>query len=170
MSAIAVAERVVAVPLETAFARFIDFTSWDLFMPASFRPITGPARALRQGDRMRLALGPGAQIVSEATIVRVRPNKEICWSWGIPALVQAQHSFFFSEANGGTRVRSEEPASGLLTFGPLGRVFERELGRVGEEMLAGFAAHVAKPLKPLQPGDAPQTHERDLSRAERAGL
>ena len=154
MSVIAVAERVVDAPLETAFARFIDFTSWDLFMPASLRPLTGPARALRQGDRIQLAFGPGARIVRDLTIVRVRPNKEICWRLHVPALIHAEHSFFFTEANGGTRLRSEEPARGLLAFGPLGRIFEREAIKVTEEVLAGFAAHIARPVKPAQQGDA----------------
>ena len=155
MGAIAVAERVVDAPLETAFARFIDFTSWDLFMPASLRPLSGPARAVRPGDRVQFAFGPGSRIVCEVTIVRVRPNKEICWRFQLRGLFHGEHSFFFSEAHGGsTRLRSEEAARGLLVVGPLGRAFEREATRGGEEILAGFAAHVAKPAKARQPEEA----------------
>src|ERR1700759_2632146 len=116
MSAIAVAELVVNAPLEAAFARFIDYSSWDRWMPKSFLPISGPARRLREGDRIKIGLGPGNRLESEVTVIRLRPNKEICWSAGVPLLLSAQHSFFFSDEAGATRIRSEEPASGLLTL------------------------------------------------------
>jgi hypothetical protein len=159
MAAIAVAELVVASPLEATFARFIDFSGWDLWMPASVRPISGPARALRAGDSLRIGVGPQGRLESDLRVIRVRPNKELCWSFaGVPWLLRAEHSFFFSEVPGGTRVRSEEPAYGLLTCGLLGQLLEREGTRVAQEILSGLAAQFGSPQKPGRPLQAARAH------------
>ena len=99
-------QRVIAVPLSTAFDRFVDFSTWDLWMPRGMRPITGPARALREGDSFKVAVGPGLQ--TTLTVMRVRPNIEICWNGGVPGGLTFEHSFFFRAQDGGTCVRSEE--------------------------------------------------------------
>jgi hypothetical protein len=140
MPAIAVAELTVPVPVERAFERFIDFATWDLWTPKGFRPISGPARALREGDRFTMSIGPG--LPSRLTVIRLRPNTEICWRGGVPGVLVGEHSFFFEADGAGTRMRSEEPFAGLLARGPLGAALEREASRVGLRTLERFADHL----------------------------
>jgi hypothetical protein len=142
MGAIASAERVIAVPLSTAFERFVDFSTWDLWMPKGLRPITGPARALREGDSFKVAVGPGLQ--TTLTVIRVRPDIEICWKGGVAGGLASEHSFFFRAHDGGTCVRSEEVWSGLLCLGPLGSMVERAATTLGENTLVSFGTYVEK--------------------------
>ncbi len=145
MSFIATAELTVHTSVETAFARFIDYSTWDLWAPKGFRPISGPSRALREGDRVRVAIGPvGKGIPMPLTVIRVRPNKEICWKGGVPGVLTGEHSFFFEEDGDKTRMRSEEPFSGVLANGPLRGLLEREATKTGERTLSHFAAYVEK--------------------------
>jgi hypothetical protein len=146
MAATAVAELIVEAPLEQAFARFIDFSRWDLWMPKLFRPLSGPARELREGDRLSVGLGPAGKLVTELTVLRLRKHKEICWRGGLRGFLQGEHSFFFSDAPnlpGKTCLRSEEPFSGLLVHGLLGRRIERDATQAANEILSGFAGHLA---------------------------
>lgn len=146
MTAIAVAELTVDAPREVAFAKFIDFTHWDLWMPADFRPVAGPARALRAGDKVKVSIGPKGRISLRLEVLRVRDNIEICWRGGPAGLLQGDHSFFFSDAAGAqakTRIRSEEPLRGLLTIGPLGAAVERALADGASELLQRFSSFLA---------------------------
>lgn len=143
MSAIAVAELTVDAPIERAFASFVDFSSWDQWTPKGFRPISGPSRALREGDRFTMALGPGPGLPMTLTVIRLRPNKEICWKGGLPGVLVGEHSFFFEADGSKTRVRSEEPFSGVLASGLLAGAIEREAVKTGERTLERFAKHVS---------------------------
>src|SRR5262245_29856645 len=109
MTAIAVAELLVDAPRNVTFAKFIDFSLWDLWMPADFRPVSGPARALRQGDVLKVAIGAKGRIVLKLDVLRVRDDIEICWRGGPAGLLQGDHSFFFADGEGDkagkTRVR-----------------------------------------------------------------
>jgi hypothetical protein len=144
MALIACAELSITVPIQTAFARFIDFSTWDQWMPRGFRPISGPARQLREGDHFTMALGAGRGLPSALTVIRLRPHREVCWKGGIPNLLVGEHSFFFNDEGRTTRVRSEEPFTGLLTLGPIGTLLRREAEKSGEHTLANFAAYLAK--------------------------
>ncbi|HET8933180.1 MAG TPA: hypothetical protein VFN67_07080 [Polyangiales bacterium] len=146
MTAIAVAELTVDAPRDVAFAKFIDFSHWDLWMPADFRPVTGPARALRQGDKVKVSIGPKGRISLRLEVLRVRENIEICWRGGPAGLLQGDHSFFFSDADGNaakTRIRSEEPMTGLFTVGPLGARVERALADGTSVLLKRFSSFLA---------------------------
>jgi hypothetical protein len=143
MSVIAVAEQIVDVSLDVAFARFIDYSGWDQWMPKAFRPMSGPARALRSGDALTVGVGRNGKLVSALVVKRVRPNKELCWAGGVPGLLKAEHSIFFSESGGKTSLRSEDVMSGLITGGPLGGFLQRAAAKTGEQILSGFAAHLS---------------------------
>lgn len=143
MAVIATAELTIEAPVPLAFQRFTDFSAWDLWMPPTFRPITGPARQLRAGDQIMVDLGEGRRRVrTELNVIRVRPNRELCWRAGISGLLIGEHSFFFSEQAGKTALRSEEPMRGILASKPLSRVVERAASRIHSQMLAGFATHM----------------------------
>lgn len=144
MSVIAIAELTVNAPLDRTFASFVDFSTWDMWTPKGFRPITGPSRALREGDRFKVALGPGAGLPARLTVIRLRPNKEICWKGGVRGVLVGEHSFFFEADGDKTRVRSEEPFYGLLSKGLLSSTLEREASKTAERTLQGFAKHLDK--------------------------
>jgi hypothetical protein len=145
MAVTAVTELIVAAPLERAFARFIDYPCWNRWLPPSFVPVSGPARALREADVIYVGVGPGGKLVGDATIVRLRPNQEICWSGGSRWSVIAEHAFFFSAAGEQTRVRSEETLTGLFAHGPLGYLLGKEATRVGKQILSAFDGYLRKP-------------------------
>lgn len=153
MGVIAVAELIADAPLAVAYAYFSDFSTWDQWMPQDFLPLAGPARALRVGDRLKVGTGPKSRMVLNLEVIRVRPNKELCWRAGVPGLLTGEHSFFFSDEGGKTRLRSEEPFSGLLSVGPLARVIERAGTRVGKSTLESFASYAARRWQP-QPSAA----------------
>jgi hypothetical protein len=143
MPVIATAELTIDVPVPVAFQRFTDYSSWDLWMPPTFRPITGPARQLRAGDVLTVDLGEtGRRVRTDLNVIRVRPNREVCWRAGLPGVLIGEHSFFFSDASGRTALRSEEPFSGVLAHRPLANVIERSACRLHNQMLTGFATHV----------------------------
>lgn len=143
MPAIAVAEHTVDVPLDIAFSQFLDFAHWDLWMPEDFRPVSGPARALRTGDTIKVAIGAKGRLVLSLTVVRVRKDKEICWRGGMAALLRGEHSFLFAPAEepGKTRIRSEELLNGLLSMGPLAARVERDAADAAGLMLRRFAQY-----------------------------
>jgi hypothetical protein len=146
MGVIATADLTIDAPIGQAFSRFTDFSCWDLWFPPEMRPIRGPSRELQEGDRVIVALGKGrSSLRTELDVIRVRPNREICWRAGLPGLLIGEHSFFFREEGTKTALRSEEPFTGLLTFGPLASAVERSATEFGIKILASFAAHLAKP-------------------------
>lgn len=145
MSAIAVAEATVAAPLADVFAHFVDFAHWDLWMPKTFAPVTGPARALQVGDRFKVSLGIGKlPLALDLQVIRVRPQKEICWRGGSAFVLQGDHSFLFTQAGDQTVVRSEEPMIGLLARGPVGSVIERVFTDGARVILERFADYVQR--------------------------
>ncbi|HEX4354028.1 MAG TPA: hypothetical protein VHZ95_13965, partial [Polyangiales bacterium] len=75
-------------------------------------------------------------------MVRVRTDKEICWRGGVPGLVMGEHSYFFSDADGKTRVRSEESFAGLLTFATLGKQIERAATQHAVRMIESFGQYL----------------------------
>jgi len=122
MSALAVAEHEVAAPLSQVFASFIDFTRWSSWMPRTFSPVVGPARALQAGDKFKVKVG---RMPISLEVIRLRHDGEICWRGGSRWVMQGDHSFTFTDAAGKTRIRSEEKLSGLLTVGPFSARLER---------------------------------------------
>jgi len=143
MAVIATAEQIIEAPLARAFQRFIDYPAWDLWMPAVLRPIAGPARELRAGDCVTVSFGEGARRMrAELRVIRVRPNRELCWRAGVPGLLVGEHSFFFTERADKTAMRSEEPFSGMLAQRLMARVIERRAGEIHGQILSGFAAHM----------------------------
>ena len=143
MAVIATAEELIEAPVARAFQRFIDYPAWDLWMPAVLRPIAGPARELRAGDSVTVSFGEGTRRMrAELKVIRVRPNRELCWRAGVPGLLIGEHSFFFAERAEKTAVRSEEPFSGVLAQRLMARVIERKAEEIHEQILAGFAAHM----------------------------
>jgi hypothetical protein len=137
MSTTAEAELTVAGPLEDVFAHFIDYGRWGSWMPRAFRPMRGPSRPLRTGDRMLVNV---TGLPSMLKVERVEAPREVCWSGGLPGLMYARHSFYF-EAIGATttRIRSVEPWSGLMTkAGPLIARIIKVASHVGHAQLEGF--------------------------------
>jgi hypothetical protein len=145
MSAIAVAELTVDAPRDVAYAKFIDYARWDLWMPADFRPVAGPARALKLADQLKVSIGPKGLILLKLEVIRVREGVEICWRGGPKGLLRGEHSFFFADVAGQagkTRIRSEEPVVGLLTVGPLGAGVERALADGAAVILSRFSTYL----------------------------
>ena len=145
MAAIAVAELTLDAPRQVAFSQFIDYAHWDLWLPAQIRPVSGPARALRLGDKLRVSLGPKAVILLELDVIRMREGVEVCWRAGLPGLLSGDHSFFFSDVPGEpekTRVRGEAPVQGCLTVGPLGAGIERALADRWTALLERFSSYL----------------------------
>ncbi|MDH5676888.1 MAG: hypothetical protein OEZ06_32530 [Myxococcales bacterium] len=138
MSVIARAQIELPQPISNAFAQFTDYSTWSAWMPASFRPLRGPRRALRAGDRLLVRMGPG--LVTRLEVLRLQGDREICWRGGVPGLIVGEHSFFFDDlGEDGTRIRSEEPFRGLLPrISPIGQAIAQQAGAVGEAMLRGF--------------------------------
>jgi hypothetical protein len=141
MSAIAIAERDVAVPLSHAFACFIDFTRWGSWMPHTFSPLAGPIRALTAGDRFKVSVG---RLPLSLEVIRLRPNAEVCWRGGSRWVMQGEHSFTFTEEAGKTRIRSEEKLSGLLSLGPLASRLSRAAAAESRMILDRFADYAAR--------------------------
>jgi hypothetical protein len=146
MTAIAVAELTVDAPRDVAFAKFIDYGHWDLWMPSDFRPVSGPARALKLADKMKVSIGPKGLISLQLEVIRIRDGVEICWRGGPAWLLQGDHSFFFADVEGQpgkTRIRSEEPLRGLLTVGPLGAGVERAMTDGVAQLLSRFSSYLS---------------------------
>jgi hypothetical protein len=148
MSFVASASLLVKAPRAQCFARFIDFPAWRRFMPASFRALRGPSRALAVGDRLKLRIDAGGPfpLLTTVTVVRFESNRAIAWRGGIPGVLEGEHAFLFDDADGGaTLARSEETWSGALTaLSLVERAIKRAAERIGEEQLAGFARDIVR--------------------------
>ena len=142
MSALAIAERDIAMPAAEAFACFIDFTRWGAWMPRTFSPLAGPNRALAAGDRFKVRVG---RLPLSLEVIRLS-TAEICWRGGSRLVMQGEHSFTFSAGAGTTRIRSEERLSGLLALGPLSSRLERAAAVESRMILDRFAAYAAQHL------------------------
>jgi hypothetical protein len=138
MKLIARAELELDKPIAEVFAKLIDYGGWPSWMPAGFRPVSGPRRALEAGDRIVVKIGPG--LPGPLHILRVRSNEELSWRGGIRGVLIGQHSFFLEELGPTrTRVRSEEPFSGVLTWlAPVRKTIARQASAVSLQMLEGL--------------------------------
>ncbi|MBX3125772.1 MAG: SRPBCC family protein [Polyangiaceae bacterium] len=139
MSVIARAEGTVTGTPAQVFAKFIDFRNWRYFMPWQFRPVSGPERALRPGDRVRARLDVGPlRIVVPVDVFEVSSPAQIVWGGG-NALLHARHVFRFEPTPAGTRIDSEETWTGALArVSPLGARVRRQAESVGRAQLDGF--------------------------------
>jgi hypothetical protein len=136
MPFVAEAELTVAGPLEAAFAQFIDFPRWSAWMPALFRPLRGPSRPLRTGDRLLVAVAGAPTLIH---VESIEAPREVRWSGGLPGLLYARHSFTFEAAGpDSTRIRSTEPWVGVLTRLPIHAPLKRVAERAGRAQLKGF--------------------------------
>ena len=137
------AELTIQGPVDTVFAQFIDYRQWASWMPKGFRPMRGPARPLRKGDRVLVSV---TGLPSLLTVDVVQPSTEVSWSGGLPGLLMARHSFYFEDAGAGaTRIRSVEPWTGLLTkIDPVIKRIVRVAGQVGYAQLEGFERWFAR--------------------------
>ncbi|HLK38949.1 MAG TPA: SRPBCC family protein [Polyangiaceae bacterium] len=138
MSLVAQSEITVAGPVAAVFERFIHFPGWKDWMPRSFRPVRGPSRPLKEGDRIVVSI---AGLPSRLHVEKVDRAREVCWSGGLGPIVHARHSFVF-EADGEdkTRIRSVEPWTGAaIRVGPVARFIEHRATAIGEQQLRGFA-------------------------------
>jgi hypothetical protein len=137
MALIAESELTISGPIDMVFSQFVDFRRWSAWMPASFRPMRGPSRPLRQGDRLLIRVTGLPSIIR---VERVEGPREVCWSGGLPGVMHARHTFTF-EAVGDktTRVRSTEPWTGVVTkVKPLADRIQGAAERVGRHQLEGF--------------------------------
>jgi hypothetical protein len=124
-----------------AFAKFIDYRNWRSFMPAEFRPVSGPARPLKPGDRVRVRLDAGGiRLPVPVDVFSLDEPHEVVWGGG-NLLLHARHRFVFENAaDGTTLVRSDEDWTGLLVhIAPIARRLERQSEVVGRAQLEGFA-------------------------------
>jgi len=137
MPLIAESELTISGPIDTVFSRFIDYRRWDAWMPATFRPMRGPSRPLRTGDRLLVRV---TGLPSILKVEHVDGPREICWAGGIPGLMYARHTFTFeAEGEKATRIRSSEPWTGLLTgVAPVASKIKGTAERVGRSQLEGF--------------------------------
>jgi hypothetical protein len=137
MQLVAETELTIPGPIGAVFSQFIDFRRWKAWMPQQFRPIRGPSRPLRTGDRLLMLVTGAPSLVK---IDRVEAPNEVCWSGGLPGLLHARHTFHF-EAVGpmSTRIRSVEPWSGVLAnLGPVAERIQPVAEAVGKSQLRSF--------------------------------
>jgi hypothetical protein len=141
MSVIAKVSRNVRGNASEAFGKFIDFRNWERFMPDQFRPISGPERQLKPGDRLRMELDTGAfRLKVPVDVFSIDEPREVVWGGG-SGLLHARHRFVFRDAGNGTVViDSDEEWTGLLPrIGPIARRVKRQAEIVAEAQLGGFA-------------------------------
>ena len=137
MSFLAETELTVAGPIEAVFSHFVDYREWSSFMPSTFRPLRGPARPLRTGDRL-LVLVTGAPAM--LTVNRVEAPREVIWSGGLPGVLHARHSFTFESLGPtSTLIRSSEPWTGVVTaLAPVAARVKKAAESVGRSQLRSF--------------------------------
>ncbi len=137
------AELTISGPIEAVFSRFVDYRRWEEWMPSTFRPMRGPSRPLRSGDRLLIRV---TGLPSFIKVFQVDSPREVAWGGGIPGLLSARHSFVF-EALGDktTRIRSSEPWTGLVTnVQSVADRIKRSAEKVGLSQLEGFERWFAK--------------------------
>jgi len=157
MSLVAQSELTVGGPIQIVFSRFIDYSGWAAWMPPAFRPVRGPARPLRQGDRLLVKV---TGLLALLKVDRMQEPNEVRWSGGVPGLLRARHSFLFESAGeGATRIRSVEPWTGLLThLAPVSRSILRNASEISRAQLQGFERWFAQERGGQ--GDSPSTGAR----------
>jgi hypothetical protein len=135
-----VAEASVEVPTtpDALFDRLADHASWAAWMPPSFRPVGRTLGELRAGDRPRVRIA-GVPTTTTLTVTVVDRARELTWTGGVRGVLFAEHRFLFEPTLAGTRLRSVETWSGILT--PLiRRIVKRDAERVGKAQLHALAA------------------------------
>lgn len=108
-------------------------------MPQSFRPIDGPERVMRPGDRLKVSIRgvPGPALLR---VVQIEPGRIVSWSGGVSGVLTGLHEFHFDEAPGGTNARSEEAWTGALSsVGIVARRVKPMAERVGSDQLDALA-------------------------------
>lgn len=141
MSVTARVSRTVKGDARSAFGKFVDFRNWESFMPPEFRPLEGPSRELKPGDRLRMVLDTGAvKLKVPVDVFSMDAPREVVWGGG-SGLLHARHRFVFSDAGDGTTlIVSDEEWTGLLPKIPaLARRVKRQAELVAEAQLGGFA-------------------------------
>jgi hypothetical protein len=135
MPVIAKAETTIPGPVDTVFAKFIDYPRWEAWMPSMFRPMRGPSRPLEQGDRFLVRV---KGLPSSLRVERLEAPRAICWSGGLPGFFFARHTFTFEAIDDrATRILSVEPWTGLLTY-LVGASLQRAAEDGGRRQLEGF--------------------------------
>jgi len=140
MTIFVTAELEVAAPLAQTFAHFIDFPRWHRWMPQLFYPLSGPERALQQGDKLKVRIG---KFPISVDIVRLRQDGELCWRGGARWLIQGEHAFKFEQAGNKTRILSEETLSGLLVVRALKSHVTRSAAEEALVLMQRFARYLA---------------------------
>ena len=137
MSCVARGEETVPGSIDAVFAEFTDYRTWTAWMPPLFRPVWGPSRPLREGDRLVVRLGALPTVLK---IERLRAPHEVCWAGGIPGFLHARHTFSFEPTpEGSTRIESAEPWTGVLTTAtPVAKAIVRSAEAVGRAQLRQF--------------------------------
>jgi hypothetical protein len=144
MPVTAIATRTLRAKPAEAFEKFIDFRNWQKFMPPEFRPVSGPDRPLKPGDRVKMRLDAGvARLPVPVDVFSMDAPREVVWGGG-SKLLYARHRFVFSDAGDGrTLVESSEEWTGMLCrITSVARRVKRQAEVVAEAQLAGFARWV----------------------------
>ncbi len=144
MSVIALATQTVRAAPAEAFEKFVDFRNWEQFMPPEFRPVSGPSRVLKPGDRVKMRLDAGAvRLPVPVDVFSMDPPREVVWGGG-NKLLHARHRFVFEDAGDGqTLVKSDEEWTGMLcSVGSVARRLKRQAEVVAKAQLSGFARWV----------------------------
>lgn len=130
------AEASIEIPVspDVAFAKLLDFPTWDKWMPRSFRPMEKGA-PLTVGARIRVRIGG---LPSTLTVTTADRPRTIAWRGGVGKLLFAEHVFRFEAKGSGTLVLSQEVWDGRLASA-LRPVVKRLAERVGREQLEALA-------------------------------
>jgi hypothetical protein len=137
MPLIAATEYTIAGPIDTVFSRFIDYPQWAAWMPSIFRPMRGPSRPLRTGDRILISL---SGLPSFIKVELVDAPREVRWGGGVPGILHASHTFRFEAVDEKTtRILSSEPWTGLVTHVPtIGARIQKTAEAAARGQLKGF--------------------------------
>ena len=105
-------------------------------MPRSFVPASELGRPLEEGDVIRVRVG-GAPVASKIAVAVIDRAREITWCGGIRGVLYARHRFLFEPHESGTRVRSAETWSGVLSV-LVKPALSRAASKVGLQQLRGL--------------------------------
>lgn len=140
MSFVVEVEKIIPRSRAEVYADLTNFTAWRAWTPASFRPIKGPERELRLGDKLVARIDVGVGVPTALRIERLEENRAIMWSGGVPGVLRAEHHFeLYDVEGGGTRVISRETWSGALTIvGPFADLVRSLATKIGNDQVGGL--------------------------------